>query len=68
MDAFEQGFISEETALLYCTKRSVVARGMDNSKKSRGEMNNTAGSLRMKSFPGKDGSDAAIPPPILKFK
>ena len=45
LEAYEQGLITEETALLYCTKRGVVARGIDNSKKSRGELNNTAGSL-----------------------
>ena len=58
LDAFEHGLITEDTALAYCTKRSVVARGTDNVKKSRGELNNTAGSLRMKSVSG-------APPPIL---
>src|SRR5580692_1066252 len=45
LEAFEQGIISEETALLYCSKRSVVSRGIDNVKKSRGEMSSTAGAL-----------------------
>jgi twitching motility protein PilT len=49
LDAFNEGTISEETALLYCTKRSVVSRGIDNIKKERGEMAATSGSLRMKS-------------------
>jgi twitching motility protein PilT len=62
LEAFEQGLITEETALAYCTKRSVVARGIDNSKKSRGELNNSAGSLRMKSAAG------APPPMLLKIK
>jgi twitching motility protein PilT len=48
LEAFEQGMITEETALLYCSKRSVVARGIDNIKKQRGELLATAGSLRMK--------------------
>ncbi|MGH7942544.1 MAG: ATPase, T2SS/T4P/T4SS family, partial [Limisphaerales bacterium] len=48
LEAFEQGMITEETALLYCSKRSVVARGIDNIKKQRGELMATAGSLRMK--------------------
>jgi twitching motility protein PilT len=61
MEAFEQGTISEETALLYCTKRSVISRAIDNIKKSRGEMTTTGGSLRMKTAP-----DAA--PPVLKIK
>ena len=33
LEAYEQGLITEETALLYCTKRSVVSRGIDNVKK-----------------------------------
>jgi twitching motility protein PilT len=61
MEAFEQGIISEEIALLYCTKRSVISRAIDNIKKSRGEMTTTSGSLRMKPAP-----DAA--PPVLKIK
>jgi twitching motility protein PilT len=61
LEAYEQGFITEETALLYCTKRSVVSRGIDNIKKDRGEMTTTAGSLRMKA-----GTNPA--PPKLKIK
>ena len=52
LEAYDQGIISEETALLYCTKRSVVSRGIDNIKKGRGELNATAGSLRMKNADG----------------
>ncbi|HTV40815.1 MAG TPA: PilT/PilU family type 4a pilus ATPase [Candidatus Sulfotelmatobacter sp.] len=48
LEAYDQGSITEETALLYCSKRSVVARGIDNIKKERGELSATAGSLRMK--------------------
>jgi twitching motility protein PilT len=65
LEAFEEGIISEETALLYCTKRSVVTRGIDNSRKSHGEMNNSAGSLRMKIVGPAGKTDA---PPILKIK
>jgi twitching motility protein PilT len=50
LEAFDQGIITEETAMLYCSKRSVVARGIDNIKKQRGELSATAGSLRMKSI------------------
>ena len=64
MEAFEQGTISEETALLYCTKRSVISRAIDNVKKSRGEMTTTMGSLRMKT--ASSSSEAA--PPVLKIK
>jgi twitching motility protein PilT len=56
LEAYEQGVISEETAMVYCTKRSVVARGIDNIKKQRGELNATAGSLRMKSLEGAPSS------------
>ena len=70
LEAYEQGLISEETAMLYCTKRSVVSRGIDNSKKARGEMNNSAGSLRMKpgAAPGAGSADSPNSPPILKLK
>jgi len=61
LEAFENGFITEETAMLYCTKRSVVSRGLDNTKKGRGEITSTAGSLRMKSMPNER-------PPVLKLK
>jgi twitching motility protein PilT len=61
LEAYEQGVITEETALHYCSKRSVVARGIDNIKKDRGELANTAGSLRMK-------SGAAAAPPMLKIR
>jgi len=64
LDAFEQGIISEETALLYCTKRSVVSRGIDNVKKTRGEMSTTAGSLRMRAGAnGGQGGESSTPPP-----
>ncbi len=62
LEAYEQGIISEETALLSCTKRSVVARGIDGLKKQRGELNASANSLRMKS------ADSAMPSSGLKLK
>jgi twitching motility protein PilT len=63
LEAYEAGMITEETALLYCTKRSVVSRGVDNLKKARGEMTTTAGSLRMKvAAPGGSA------PPVIKIK
>lgn len=37
LELFEQGLISEESALLYCTNKGVVSRGIDNLRKSRGE-------------------------------
>lgn len=40
LEAYEQGVITEEIAMLYCSKRGAVQRGIDNIKKRRGE--NTA--------------------------
>src|SRR5215475_8261897 len=54
LEAFQQGIIDEETALLYCTKRGPVTRGIDNLKKTRGESTSKMSSLRMQI--GKDGS------------
>lgn len=48
LEAFESGTISEETALLYCTKRGPVTRGIDNLKKGRGETTTDISTLRMK--------------------
>src|SRR2546422_645090 len=47
LEAYEQGKIEEETALLYCTKRGAVSRGLDLVKKSRGESTTSMNSLRM---------------------
>lgn len=57
LEAFADGTISEETALLYCTKRGPVTRGIDNLKKSRGEATHEMSALRMKE------KEAQKPPP-----
>jgi twitching motility protein PilT len=57
VEAYTQGIITEETALLYCTKRGTVARNIDNIKKERGEITTTLGTLKMKSPPPKSGED-----------
>ncbi|HXR47107.1 MAG TPA: PilT/PilU family type 4a pilus ATPase [Candidatus Limnocylindrales bacterium] len=62
LESYEQGLISEETGMLYCTKRSAVARGIDAIRKSRGDMSSTAGMLRMKTTAEKSA------PPVLKIK
>jgi twitching motility protein PilT len=46
LEAYEQGIITEETAMLYCSKRGPVQRGIDNIKKKRGE-NTTEFVLKM---------------------
>jgi twitching motility protein PilT len=68
LEAFEQGQITEETALLYCSKRGIVTRGIDNIKKKRGESTSDVSSLRMKSI--EDGRKAGAPPipATLKLK
>jgi len=69
LEAYEHGLITEETALLYCTKRSVVSRGIDQVKKARGEMNSTANTLRMKNLRGGAAAGSGTPaPPVLKIK
>jgi len=47
LEAYEQNFITEESALLYCTKRGVVSRDIDKVKKARGETLTTT-DLQMK--------------------
>jgi twitching motility protein PilT len=63
LEAYEAGKISEETALLYCTKRGPVMRGIDNIRKSRGESTHDMSSLRMKS--GQESKLGAPPPPTI---
>ena len=64
LEAYENGQITEETALLYCTKSSVVSRGIDNLKKSRGELSDTANTLRMKAT----AASREAAPPVIKLK
>ncbi len=69
LEGYEQNKISEEVALLYCTKRGPVLRGIDNLKKSRGESTHAMNSLRMRS--GQETRIGAPPPPAptaLKLK
>ena len=60
IEAFEKGVITEENALLYCSKRGVVSRGIDNIKKERGEITSTVGSLKMRS--GGQSEGEPVPP------
>jgi twitching motility protein PilT len=68
MEAYEQGKITEETALLYCTKRGPVMRGIDNIKKARGESTTSINSLRMKAGQEPVRSGAPPVPATLKLK
>jgi twitching motility protein PilT len=64
LEAYEQNVITEETALLYCSKRGVVSRNIDKIKKARGEQVSST-DLKMRQ-PAK----AAVPgfPATLKLK
>ncbi|HZT21359.1 MAG TPA: PilT/PilU family type 4a pilus ATPase [Verrucomicrobiae bacterium] len=67
IEAYEKGLITEETALLYCTKRGVVSRGIDDIKRQRGEMSMSIGTLRMKSAPSGTPAGGQSTP-TLKLK
>jgi len=68
-EAFEQNLVTEETALLYCSKRGPTSRGIDNIKKKRGEVTSNVASLGMKKDGPAAGTPAAAPPPLtLKLK
>jgi twitching motility protein PilT len=47
IEAYEKGTITEETAMLYCTRRGTVTRAIDNIKKARGESTTDIYDLRM---------------------
>lgn len=67
LEAYESGIITEETALLYCTKRGPVTRGIDNLKKARGESTTSIGALRMKALESSRNSAQPVPA-TLKLK
>ncbi len=66
LEAYENGAITEETALLYCSKRGPMSRGIDNIKKTRGEITSSVSDLRMKTADRKSANSAT--PSTLKFK
>ena len=68
VDAFEQGVITEESALSYCSKKGPVTRLIDNVKKARGEQTTSVGSLGMKKEEHKPSGGPSAPPPSLKLK
>lgn len=69
VEAYDQGIITEESAVLYCSKRGPVSRAIDNLKKARGESTTQISSLRMKAMPTGNGKAAAPPiPATLKLK
>jgi twitching motility protein PilT len=61
LDAYEANLITEETALLYCSKRGFVSRGIDNIKKKRGDASSDYSNLRMKAA---EELKKGAPPPV----
>jgi len=53
LELYDQGLITEETALLYCTNKGVVSRGMDKIKKSKGEKTTDLAGLTLDAEYGK---------------
>jgi twitching motility protein PilT len=65
LEAYEHNFVSEESALAYCSKKGVVTRGIDKIKKVRGEHLSST-DLKMKRDPVKTSSSTF--PATLKLK
>jgi twitching motility protein PilT len=72
LEAYENNIITEETALLFASKRGWVARGIDNIKKKRGEDVSAFSDLKMKtpenSGNGKPRAGTVSGPPVLTLK
>jgi twitching motility protein PilT len=61
LDAYKKNFVSEETAVLYCSKRGVVSRGIDLLKKGRGENTTPISDLQMTQTIEKKPSTPSVP-------
>jgi twitching motility protein PilT len=68
LEAYEHGLITEETALLYCSKRGPVTRGIDNLKKKRGEATTDFQHLQLKRYDDHEEKPRKGPIPTLKLK
>ncbi len=66
LEAYRRGIITEETAVMFASKRGHVTRGIDQVKKGRGENTSSIIDLRMTPSMEKKGPPAA--PATLKFK
>jgi twitching motility protein PilT len=60
LDAYKRGLITEDTALLFSSKRGIVTRGIDMLKKTRGEQTSNISDLRM-----TPQADRPIRPPAV---
>lgn len=70
LEAYKKNIITEETALMYCSKRGAVTRGIDTIRKARGDATTNISDLRMSSAPEihRGGTPAAPPPLTIKMK
>jgi twitching motility protein PilT len=68
LEAYEDGLITEETAMLHCTKRGSVSRGIDNVKKRRGEAITDVNNLRMRLSEEAAKTASPLLPVTLKLK
>ena len=59
LDLYSRGIITEETAMQYCSKKGPVSRGIDNIKKTRGEITSEISGLAMKRLPKQPSSPVA---------
>ncbi len=69
LEAYRKNIITEETALMYCSKRGVMTRGLDNIKKARGDSTTNISDLQM--TPAVEIQRGNKPPPVplnLKMK
>jgi len=58
IDLFDQGLITEQTAISFSTNRAVVNRGIDVIKKTRGDETATIGTLEVDKSYGKSKTDS----------
>ncbi|MGB9602757.1 MAG: twitching motility protein, partial [Limisphaerales bacterium] len=68
LEAWEQGIITEEVALQYCSKRGPLSRAIDNVKKARGEPTTSIIDLQLKKSDETKRPSSPPIPPTLKLK
>jgi twitching motility protein PilT len=68
VESWEQGLITEENAVLYCSKRAPVIRNIDNIKKRRGEMTSNVSGLKMAHRPVLEVPTAASNKGLFNLK
>src|SRR5213593_892200 len=68
LDAYKNGLITEDTAILFSSKRGVVTRGIDMIKKTRGEQTSNISDLRMTPQAEKAMKGPPAIPLTLKIK